>query len=165
MVTLTQEQAEQALKLLTTYANSGVADAVSLECAQVCGALRGGLTALEAEQQAENVHLTVEGEALDQLRRERDGLLTLIAVLWQDNCRQVGNGHLTALHNVNRIRAEMAVLGLPILSDVEPHPLLGAAWRLHHLALEASRTDSTSKAVRAARDELVSECLKLEGKD
>ena len=123
------------------------------------------LTAITPEQRVENVRLTMEGEALEQMRRERDGLLTLIAVLWQDNCRQVGNYHLTALHNVNRIRAEMAVLGLPILSNVEPHPLLGAAWQLHRLAVEATRTDTTAKAVRAARDELVAECLKMGGED
>lgn len=142
------------------------------------------LAAITPEQRQENVRLTWEGEQAsavaephkvpqveragetpEQLRRERDGLLNLIAVLWQDNCRHVGNYHLTALHNVNRIRGEMAALGLPILSDAKPHPLLGAAWQLHRLAVEASRTDSTAKAVRAARDELISECLKLGGED
>lgn len=43
MVNLTKEQAETALRLLTAYANSGVPDDVSLECARVCGALRAGL--------------------------------------------------------------------------------------------------------------------------
>lgn len=71
MVTLTQEQARQTLTLLTAYANSGVSDEVSLECARVCRVLRETLStadigrdlaAITPEQRAENVRLTVEGE-------------------------------------------------------------------------------------------------------
>ena len=71
MVTLTQEQAQQALTLLTGYANSDVSDEVSLECARVCRVLREALSAddigrdlaaITPEQRAENVALTWEGE-------------------------------------------------------------------------------------------------------
>lgn len=41
---LTTTQAATVLRLLTDYANSGVSDSVSLECAQMCAIFRAELT-------------------------------------------------------------------------------------------------------------------------
>lgn len=53
----------------------------------------------------------------------------------------------------NQLRAALA---LPVQAAAD-------AAELHRLAVEASRTDSTSSAVRHARDELVRVCLSLGG--
>lgn len=50
---------ERAVRLLSEYANSGVPDAVSLECAQVCGKLRNALAQPQPSPSA--------GEVLDDV--------------------------------------------------------------------------------------------------
>lgn len=142
---LNRGDAEQALVLLTAYANSGVSNEVSLACAQVCRSLREELAAddigkdmtLIDAQRAENVRLTVAAEA-------PASLCARFAVLRREYTQQ-----------------SATLAGLTVFGEVED--VLYQAAEAHDLAVEGSRNDTTGKDMRAAKEKALGICLSWGG--
>lgn len=111
------------------------------------------------EQRAENVALTQQAERplamrLTTLRRcrvARNASYAEVADLQEA---------IEVAEEVTALRAQVEQL----LDERDNHrysPADPRLWQMHRLAREASRTDSTGKAVRQARDELLTLALSL----
>ena len=85
---------------------------------------------------------------------DREALERVLS-LFPDTLRpgQLGGFQPDVARSIYSLRAALAL----------PAQAAADAAELHRLAVEASRTDSTSSAVRHARDELVRVCLSLGG--
>lgn len=116
---------------------------------------------ITADERAENVALTQQAERPRPLAMR----LTLLR-----RCRVARNAsfaEVADLQEAIEVAEEVTALRAQVeqlLDERDNHrysPADPRLWQMHRLAREASRTDSTGKAVRQARDELLKLALSL----
>lgn len=116
---------------------------------------------ITADERAENVVLTMQAE------RPRPLAARLTSLRRCRVARNASYAEVADLQEAIEVAEEVTALRARVeqlLDERDNHRFSRAdprLWQLHQLAREASRADSTSKAVREARDELLKLALSL----